>query len=167
MPKLNPTKAAEVKKAGEEGSKFILLPIGAYRVKLMDVESKESAKGDPMWVWTFQTVEFLDGEAKNDKGEPINVVGKEQRYWTVIKDNTLWDLDRVFAAFNCDPDTDTDELIGDEIVVQIDQSIITKGKAKGKMGNEISDFFTLEDGLAKSNEDFESVEGGSTDEPPF
>lgn len=167
MPKLNSTKAQEVKKAGEEGSSRMLLPAGAYRVKLNDVDSQTSAKGKPMWVWTYTVAEFLDGNARNDKGEVINVVGKELKYWTVIQDNTLWDLDRVFAAFNAEPDTDTDELIGDEIVVQLDQEISTGGKSKGKTVNVITDFFTLEDGLAKANEDFEQIEGGSDEEPPF
>lgn len=168
MPKLNPAKAAEVRKAGEEGSKFTLLPVGLYVVKLMDVESKTSSKGDPMWVWTYETVRFLDGEPKNDKGEVINVSGKEIRYYTVIKETTLWDLDRVFAAYGVEPDADTDDLIGDEIVVMVEQEPITKGKSKGKMGNSISDLMSLADGEAKANDDeYESVEGGSDEEPPF
>lgn len=156
MPKLLPAKAAEVKKAGEEGSKFTLLPIGKFRVKLTDVESTESAKGKPMWVWKFETVEFLDGTSDGSNK------GKEVWYRTVIQDNTLWDLDRVFAAFDADPDTDTDDIVGDEIVVMIDQEMITGGKSKGKMGNSITDFFTLADGLAKNDDEFETL--GSDDE---
>lgn len=164
MPKLNPTKAAEVKKAGEEGSKFTLLPIGFFVVKLTDVEGTESAKGKPMWVWKFETREYLSGQPLVD-GKEMNPVGKEVWYRTVIQENTLWDLDRVFAAFDAEPDTDTDELVGDEIVVMIDQSVITGGKSKGKMGNEITEFLTLAEGRAKAeSSDFEEYE---SDEPDF
>lgn len=161
MPKLLPAKAAEVKKAGEEGSKFTLLPIGKFRVKLTDVESTESRAGKPMWVWKFETVEFLDGKSDGSNK------GKEVWYRTVIQDNTLWDLDRVFAAFDAEPDTDTDDIIGDEIVVMIDQEMITGGKSKGKMGNTITDFFNLADGLAKKDDTFEQIDGEGDDEPPF
>lgn len=163
MPKLNAAKAAEVKKAGEEGSKFVLLPEGLYRVKLTDVESTESAKGKPMWVWKFETVAFLGGETDSSNK------GKELWYRTVIQDNTLWDLDRVFAAFDAEPDTDTDDLCGDEIVVMVEQELITGGKSKGKMGNSITDFFTLADGEAKAKGDEyqELPSGGSDDDPGF
>lgn len=169
MPKLNPTKAAEVRKAGEEGSKFVLLPIGKYRVKLEDVESTTTRpkpgerEGKPMWIWKFETVSYLDGTPLDADGNKVDVVGKSTWYRTVIQDNTLWDLDRVFAAFEVEPDTDTDELVGDEIIVVIDQSVITAGKLKGKMGNEITDFLTLANG-APSEDDYESVDSG---EPAF
>lgn len=159
MPKLNNDKAAAVKAAGEADS--LVLPEGLYKVKLTDVESKESGKGKPMWVWKFKTVELLD--------DPTNkaVQGKEQWYFTVIQDNTLWDIDRVFASFEAEPDTDTDELIGDEIVVMISQEVATGGKRKGKMTSVISDFFTLEDGLAKVGDFEELPEGGSSEDPGF
>ncbi len=167
MPKLNATKAAEVKAAGEAGSKFALLPEGKYRVKLIDVESATSRNGNPMWVWKFDTQDYLDGLVTDegfttvdgpDGEEQVNIRGKELWYRTTIQDKTLWDLDRVFAAFDSDPDTDTDELIGDEVIVFVDQAIITAGKSKGKIGNNITEFFTLKDGLAT---------GDTDDEPDF
>lgn len=170
MPKLNPTKAAEVKKAGEGSTtsgKYVLLPEGKWRVKLVDVESKTSSKGDPMWVWSFRALEFLEGDrvAKDKNGAVIDFSERELKYYTVIKDTTLWDLDRVFAAFDAEPDTDTDELVGDEVVIYIDQQIITGGKSKGQMGNNVTDFFTLANGLKQ--DDYETMEGGSTEDPGF
>lgn len=168
MPKLNPTKAAEVKKAGEQSTtsgKYVLLPEGKWKVKLLDVESKTSSKGDPMWVWSYRAVEFLEGTPQDKDGNAIDFSERELKYYTVIKDTTLWDLDRVFAAFEVDADTDTDELIGDEIVVFIDQQIITGGKSKGQMGNNVTDFFTLTDGV-NTDDDYEDL-GGSTEDPGF
>lgn len=160
MPKLNPTKAADVKKAGETGNRFGLLEVGKYKVKLIDVESTTArSSGNPMWIWKFETTEALEPGVKDGKG-------KEIWYRTVIQDNTLWDLDRVFAAFDADPDTDTDELIGDEIVVFVDHEIIGAGKRVGQTGHVIKDFFTLAAGTPK-DDDFEELTGHATDSPEF
>lgn len=163
MPKLNPTRAAEVRKAGEQ-SNLGALPIGKYRVKLKEVESTTAKpkdgkrEGNPMWVWKFTVIEFLDG---------TDEIGSDRVlfYRTVIQDNTLWDLDRVFAAFEAEPDMDTDELIGNEIIVFVDQEVITGGKRKGEIGNNVKDFFTLSDGLASDKP--MAMAGGSTDDPAF
>lgn len=170
MPKLNPTKAAEVKKAGEDGGKFVLLPEGKYVVRLTDVTSETARSGSPMWVWKFETTQYLEVEAPVDnEGQPINVIGKEIWYRTVIMDKTLWDLDRVFNAFGVPPETDTDELVGDEIVVMIDQQVITGGKSKGKLGNNVVDFMTLANGAAPDDLDvlIGAAAGGKDDDPGF
>lgn len=161
MPQLNSTKAAEVRRAGEENARFGgAMPEGKYRVKLTEVTAGQSkSSGNPMWTWQFEVVEFLDkhtldvdGETKAEREKAQDeysqaLAEREIRYYTTISDKTLWDLDRVFAAFEAEPDTDTDDLIGDNIVVYIGQEIIGAGKRKGQMGNVINDFFTLKDGL--------------------
>lgn len=160
MPKLSSDRAKDVRKAGQEGSKFVLLPEGRYVVKLIEVESKDSRKGDPMWVWHFETVKFLDGETT-----PATT-GKTQRYHTVLTDKALWNLDKVFESFEVEPDTDTDELIGERIVVYINQELITSGKAEGKLGNNITDLFTLADGQRAAEMELVPA-GGSTEDPGF
>lgn len=163
MPKLATKKAAEVKKAGEVGSKFSLLEEGRYLARLTEVESGESRKGDPMWTWKFETVQFLDG-ASDASHE-----GKDLRYWTVIKDETLWDLDKMFAAFDAEPDTDTDDLINDKVVLMVIQEVIKGGKRQGQMGNTISEVLPVKD--AGKVDKFETVPAGpgkaEDDEPPF
>lgn len=160
MPKLNPTKAAEVKKAGEEGA-FPVFPVGLTKMKLADVTTGNSRAGDPMWTWEFRYVEYLEDWKAPEDAEPGSVAakhpteryaGKTQKYYTVLRDDLLWDLDNMFAAFDSDPDTDTDDLIGDEIVVMMDQAMIEKGQAKGQMGNNITRLYTLADGEAAAQE---------------
>ncbi len=197
MPKLTSSKAAEVKKAGEEGSTFFNLPEGRYIVKLKDVEATNTKKTppDPMWVWSFEVVEFLDlpefltekglqitdpdgvVQVRNDDGEMVEksnyfdvskiMAFDNLRYWTVIKNTTLWDLDRVFAAFDADPDTDTDDLHGDEVGLMVVQEYITGGKLKGKLGNSVAEFFRAQDVRAA----VEAERGGDVpdedDEPDF
>jgi hypothetical protein len=160
MPKLNPTKAAEVKKAGEEGA-FPVFPIGLTRLKLTDVTTGNSRGGDPMWTWHFKYVEFLenwtapegvDPESKEAIHPTERYAGKTIKYYTVLRDDLLWDLDNMFAAFDSDPDTDTDDLIGDEIGVAMDQAMIEKGPSKGNMGNNITRLFLLKDAQAAAAE---------------
>lgn len=169
MPKLAPKRAAEVKKAGEVGNKFSLLEEGRYLARLIDVESGTSkpkppaTEGKPMWTWKFETIQFLDG-ASDGSHE-----GKELRYWTVIVDEQLWDLDKMFAAFDAEPDTDTDDLINDKVVLMVIQEVIRGGKRAGQMGNTISEVLPLKD--ASKVSEFETVPAGSgkaeDDEPPF
>lgn len=156
MPKLNPAKAAEVKKAGEEGA-FPVFPVGLTKLKLADVTTGSSRAGDPMWTWEFKYVEFLDiwtpEPGEESKPHPTErYAGKKVNYFTVLRDDLLWDLDRVFAAFDADPNIDTDDLVGDEIVVMMDQAMIEKGRSKGQMGNNITAFYTLKDGEAAAKE---------------
>lgn len=160
MPKLNPTRAAEVKKAGEEGA-FPVFPVGLTKLKLQDVTTGNSRAGDPMWTWEFKYVEYLedwqapkdaDPESKDAVHPTERYAGKTIKYYTVLRDDLLWDLDNMFAAFDADPDTDTDDLLGDEIVVNMDQAMIEKGPAKGNLGNNITRLYALTDGLAAAQE---------------
>lgn len=171
MPRLNSAKAAEVKKAGEEGA-FPVFPVGLTKLKLTDVTSGSSRAGDPMWTWQFKYVEFLDvytpEPGEEHKPHPTErYAGKKVTYFTVLRDDLLWDLDRVFAAFDAEPDTDTDDLVGDEIVVMMDQAMIEKGRSKGQIGNNITQFYTVKDGEAAAKEIAEraGVSAARTAEP--
>lgn len=124
MPKLGGEKAQAVKKAGEEAGDQQLLQPGVYEVKLTTVKSQKSQAGDPMWVWHFKTV------------KPLKNVGI--REFTSLSEESLWKLAQVFGAFGVEPDTDTDELLGDKIKVEIDIEIAQRGKLKGKEVNTIT-----------------------------
>lgn len=168
MPRLNATKAAEVRKAGEEGA-FPLFPIGLTVLKLVDVTTGNARSGAPMWTWEFRYVEYLedwqaepdvDPESVHAKHPNERFVDKPFKYWTTIQDSTLWDLDRVFAAFDAEPNTDTDDLLGAEIVVAFDHAIANGGRNKGEMQAEIVKFYTLKDGR-KAAEEIKATSGRS------
>lgn len=160
MPRLAPARAAEVKKAGEEGA-FPVFPVGLTKLKLADVTTGNSRAGDPMWTWEFKYVEYLENWEAPEGAEPGSkdathpterYAGKSIKYYTVLRDDLLWDLDNMFAAFDSDPDVDTDDLVGDMIVVMMDQAVIEKGPAKGNMGNNITGLRTLKDGEEAAKE---------------
>lgn len=110
MAKLNQKRAATAKRAASENP-FALLPDGYYKAKLIKVENGKSKKQDPMWTWFFK------------------VNGKDLREYTVLTDAALWKVGQIFEAFGAPTDTDTEDLHGKEIVVEIGSEMFegTKG----------------------------------------
>ncbi len=173
MPKLLMDKANEVREAAaNEGlsGKYAFLPEGRYRFKLMDVQDGQSKKGDRMWTWEFRVVSYVSGDGiPRWEDKVVDISEREFRYYTVIKDNTLWDLARIFDAFKADPGTDTAELIGEEVIVDIRHVVQDRSRRKDKLSEEIGDFYTLEDGVPKAEtyEKIDPANGKASDEPPF
>lgn len=132
MPKLSPEtgQKADTAAADSPSGNREPLPAGRYRVRLLDVESTKSGGGAPMWKWKFEVV---DGAAPDCQGRWL---------WenTVLQDNALWKLGQVFAAFGVASDTDTDDLIGNTIDVDVVQEVAKRGKMEGKLVNAISGF---------------------------
>lgn len=100
MPKLSKANASAAKKAAAENP-FALLPDGYYKAKLVEVKGGKSSKGDHMWTWLFK------------------VEKKDLREYTVIKDTMMWKLGQIFEAFGVSADTDTEELVGKTITVEV------------------------------------------------
>lgn len=124
MPKL-PSDAAK-KAADASGGGFSPLEDGAYRCRLVEVEAKNAASsGNPMWVWKLETAD--------EKSE-----GKFLWVNTVLTDKAMWKVSEMFAAFNADTDTDTDELIGEFCMADVVQRVIEKGARAGQMGNDVA-----------------------------
>jgi hypothetical protein len=123
-PKLNPNLATGVKKA-VASSGFTPMDEGNYRARLTEVVAKNAASsGNPMWVWQYEIIE-----------DPYS--GRKQWNNTVLTDAALWKVGESFAAFGVPEDTDTDELIGCTVVLEISQRTITQGQREGQIGNNI------------------------------
>lgn len=124
MPKLATGVAESVKKAAAS-SGFTPMDEGRYRARLTKVTAKTAASsGNPMWVWEF---EILDEKYK----------GRKQWNNTVLTDAALWKVGESFAAFGVPEDTDTDELLGCTVELEVSQRRITGGNREGEMGNNI------------------------------
>lgn len=124
MAKLPKAVAKRVNKAESSSSDFEALPEGRYTAKLNDVDTtKEGAKG-AYWSWEF---EIVDGEFKNRK------------LWvnTSLSEKADWKMKEVFTAFGYDADTDTDELVGEQVRLQVSQRAIESGPKKGDIGNNV------------------------------
>jgi hypothetical protein len=129
------------------------VPEGIYTVRLRSVESKPpgpgSKTGKPFWLWTFEIPE--DAEQYGGKRFFLN---------TSLADSALWKMKEVFDAFGVDPDTDTDELVGDEVRLVISIRPIGSGARAGQPSNQVENVLPLVPG---DDED----QGDGSDEPPF
>lgn len=129
MPRLKDDVAAKVE-AAEDG--FKPLDPGIYVVQLKeDVEIKEGAKGT-YWKWTLEI----------PAGEP----GAGRRLWTntSLSEAAFFKLKEMFAAFGVPVNTDTEELVGRKIRVQVKHATINQGSRKGELSNEIEKCLPLE-----------------------
>lgn len=131
MPKLDETAATKVAET-EEGSS--VMEEGIYEMMLVSVEEKPGTDKGPYWNWTFQVPEDA---AKYPKW----------RQWliTSLSEASAWRLKEVFKAFGVEPDTDTDELIGQRVRVQVGVRTIQGGARTGEIGNQVKKVMPLDE----------------------
>lgn len=127
MPKLPAKVAKEVAAAEAAGSGSYLLPEGRYAARLAKVDEK-SGEQFPYWVWEFQDIH-------NDEG--TKVPGK---MWnnTSLSPKARGFLKATFDAFGYTSDSDTDELIGEWVVLHLVQEPIAKGPKAGQLRNSVT-----------------------------
>lgn len=123
MPRLTPTLANDVNKAAES-SGFTPLEPGTYRARLTKVDAKQSRNNNPMWVWEYEVL-----------SEPY--AGRKQWNNTVLTDKALWKVAETFAAFGVPVETDTDELIGCTVQLEVTQRTIEAGARAGQIGDNV------------------------------
>lgn len=126
MPKLNSKQTRMVEDAAER--EFILLDPGLYLAALQKVEAKEGKNG-PYWEW-----EFLLTEDENGDGLETNVTLWDN---TSLSEKAAWKLKAHFAAFGVPPDTDTDDLLGEWIWVDVGHEVQSQGARAGKLRNTV------------------------------
>lgn len=152
IPKLT---TATAEKVDEAESNFEPVPEDVYVAALVDVEVKEGAKGT-YWKWTFKIAE---GDFK----------GRQQWTNTSLNENALWKLREVFEAFGVPTDSDTDDLVGNQVKLYVVQEPIEQGSRKGQMGNQIRTVMPLEqltaDSKSKTKSKASASKGVSADEP--
>jgi hypothetical protein len=103
MAKLNKKMQGEVEKA-QAG--FTPMPDGTYHFRLRDVDSTRTGNKGPYWSWEYECVE-----------EPH--VGRRQWNNTSLSEESLGFMKATFQAFDASLDTDTDELIGKIVRLQL------------------------------------------------
>ena len=139
MPKLNPTRAAQV--AQVETTSYEPLPDGVYPAKLRDVTTHEGRTA-PYWRWEY---EITDPQ----------YAGRRMWYNTSLSDRALWRLRNVFDAFCVPADTNTDDLIGLSVQLAVGSEIQEQGAGAGQTRNVVRDVLpsqlsNSEQGLAPS-----------------
>lgn len=125
MPRLNTKTAKAVDKAEAAGGSY-LLPEGRYAARLNSVTEKPGNVA-PYWVWEF--VDLHDSEGVKRPGKQWNN--------TSLSDKSLGFLKATFEAFGYTTDSDTDEMIGEWVVLYLTQEPIGAGPKAGQLRNNV------------------------------
>lgn len=148
MPKL----AAKVKKkvaaATAVTGEFEPLKPGKYIATLNEVEAKNSSAGNPMWVAEFGDIRDLDGETQPGRqwynlnlpttDTPPEGYAKGDEKWVQYQRMCEGRLKAFFEAFGYEVDSDTDEFIGDDVVLVIGVRTISNGPRTGERTNSVN-----------------------------
>ena len=123
MPKLNSKQAKQVEEAD---SSFELLEAGVYLASLNAVTEKKGAAG-PYWEWEFVICE-------TDEGEELE---RKPKIWenTSLSEKAIWRLASMFEAFEVPTDTDTEDLLGMYVMVNVGQEVVEGGARAGQLRN--------------------------------
>lgn len=124
MPKLTSDQAQSVEEA--ESREFELLDIGTY-LGALNAVTEEPGKEFTYWVWEF----VLVGDAEG------NDLENTAKLWenTSLSPKAAFRLKAMFEAFEVPADTDTDELLGRYVWIDVGQEVQKEGKNQGKLRN--------------------------------
>ena len=147
MPKLS--KAAAKQVANTETQSFGAIPGGIYIGRLDEVTTGTGKQsGKPYWSWAFTVVSDADGDEE--------YAGRKLWINTSLSEAAHFKLKEVFEAFGYTPDSDTDEMIGEQIKLLVSETVIEQGARKGQPGNNVDRAIALDDdgeGDGESDED--------------
>jgi hypothetical protein len=124
MPKLNKEQAQAT---SEAESAFGPLEEGVYLGTLSEVTVGKGEKG-PYWSWRFSDLINTETDEKAPGSVWVN---------TSLTAEAQWKLKEVFDAFEVVPDTDTDELLGQQVQLVVSQREIERGARMGQVGNQV------------------------------
>lgn len=134
MPKLSKAAAKQVDNA-EAAAGFAPLPEGRYAAQLRSVTQKDG-KEHPYWVWEYHNLHNEDGQAQPG------------RMWnnTSLSPKATGFLKATFEAFGYTSDSDTDDIIGEWVVLYIAKTVIASGVKAGQPTNEVRQVLPFEAG---------------------
>lgn len=154
MPKLNAKLKKKVEKAEPVTGEFEPLKPGKYIATLSEVEAKNSAAGNPMWVAEFTDVEDLDGDRVPGRqwynlnlptsDTPPEGYAKGEEKWVQYQRMCEGRLKSFFEAFGYTVDSDTDEMIGDQCVLIVGVRTIQTGERAGQRTNSVNGVAALD-----------------------
>ena len=125
MPKLSAKVAKSVDSAEAAGGSY-LLPEGRYAAQLKQVNQKDGNEY-PYWVWEFENLHDEEGNKKPG------------RQWnnTSLSPKSLGFLKSTFEAFGYTSDSDTDEMVGEWVVLYLVQETVSRGPKAGNLRNSV------------------------------
>jgi hypothetical protein len=128
VPKLSKKQAKEIERAeawGVGGGGY-LLPEGRYAARLKAVGTGTGPAGT---YWSFEYSKLHNEEGEEQRGRQWENVS--------LSDKARGKMKSVFDAFGYSTDSDTDEMIGEWVVLHLVQEVQSQGKRAGQTVNRI------------------------------
>lgn len=135
MPKLNKKTAKAIEETESGG--FSLLENGRYIGKLREVTVKPGKEYD-YWSWEFDNLRAID--------DPDTIIPGRQWANTSLSPKAAFKMKEAFEAFGVPADTDTDELIGEDVILVVGTRTIKEGDRAGEQANQVNNLLPLSDG---------------------
>lgn len=163
MPKLAAKIKKKVEKAQAVSGEFEPLAPGKYVAVLNEVEAKSSAAGNPMWVAEFGDIRDMDGESQPGRlwynlnlpttDTPPDDYAKGEEKWKQYQRLCEGRIKAFFEAFGYEVDSDTDEMVGEEVVLIVGVRTISNGPRAGERTNSVNGVKSAEGVETSSNGD--------------
>ena len=154
MPKMDTKTRAKAEKAEAVTGSFEPIPTGKYLADLRAVEAKKSQAGNPIWTWEFDNIRDLKGTAFPGRQWftstlPLDKMPADANKdkWETAQRLSAGRLKAVFEAFGYSLDSDTDEMLGETVVLQVGIETIKQGPKMGERTNRVRAILPLTDDL--------------------
>lgn len=159
MPKLAAKHRKKVQKAEAVTGEYEPLPAGKYIGTLAGVEARDSSNGNAMWVAEFEDIHDLEGDRMPGRQwyqmmlpidempadyQPKSSKKSPEEAWEAYQAMTAGRLKAFFEAFGFEENSDTDEMIGERVVLQIGVRTINSGVKAGQKGNNVNGVASLD-----------------------
>lgn len=163
MAKLNAKDRKKVDKSEAVTGEFKPMPPGKYVAELAEVETRVSGKGNAYWNAEFNNIHSLDGDKQpgrlwymimlpvdkmpaDYKADDPNLTDEQRKEkWDNYQSLTAGRIKAFFEAFGYSLDSDTDEMIGDRVILQVGIETQQQGANAGQQRNRVNAVLPLDD----------------------
>ena len=165
MPKLSTQMAEIVQKSEGNTGDFPLIEVGRYFAQLAKVDVVDGSHGGVRWTGEFQNITDASGNSVSGRQwynlnlpvagvMPATYTNGEDK-WEKYQAVSAARLKSFFEAFGYTSDSDTDEMIGESAVIDIEVRTIQNGPRRGELVNGIKNVLPtskLESGKSTTEE---------------
>lgn len=170
MAKLAAKDRKKVKAAEAVTGEFTPMPAGRYVATLSEVEERTSKAGNKYWNCTFTDIENMEGETQpgrlwytvmlpidkmpdDYKPGPKSKAATREEAWETYQALTAGKIKAFFEAFGYSEDSDTDEMLGEQVILQVGIETIQQGERTGQKTNRVNAIRPLGDHVAGGDDD--------------
>ena len=176
MPKLNKQAYEAVNNAEEFSGDFSPLEPGKYVGVLIEVDVQEHPNHANVMVWNAIFAEIHDLEGNKKPGRQwhrLNVILDRKMPATYQKDQETWDkfvgvsdaqVKGFFTSMGYTVDSDTDEMIGEAVILKLGIRTIQSGQRAGEKANNVQRLISIED-EAGAEEVAQTATAGQSGDP--